>query len=127
MRVTDGCEIDRLFFGDKINSDQHWAAGKLAEAVARANGVKSCLANIERTSGGDRGDRRIGAVWQLAKAIRSVEISEGREASRLLLDTAMDTVVVDSDRLPLLRKSLDALSYYYGLGRWGSFSLRSSR
>ena len=92
IRITDGCELDRLLFEDMITADQHWAGGKLAEAVVRAGGTKSCLANIERTSGGKGNDRRVGAVWRVARAVRSVERREGKQASRLLLDLARDLI-----------------------------------
>ena len=123
MRIIDGCELDRLLFTDLITADQHWAGSKLAEATVRAGGTKSCLANIERTSGGGGGDRRVGAVWQLARAMRSVEQGEGKEASRLLLDVALDLIKIRGDQAPLIRSCLDALSFHYGLGRWDSFSL----
>ena len=123
MRITDGCELDRLLFADLITADQHWAGSKLAEATVRAGGTKSCLANIERTSGGGGSDRRVGAVWQLTKAMRSVERGEGKEASRLLLDVALDLIRIREDQAPLIRSCLDALGFHYGLGRWGSFSL----
>ena len=126
IRITDGCELDRLLFGDLITADQHWAGGKLAEAVVRAGGTKSCLANIERTSGGRGSDRRIGAVWRVARAMRSVERREGKRASRLLLDVAMDLIKIRKAEAPLIRSCLDALGHHYGLGRWESFSLARS-
>ena len=74
MRITDGCELDRLLFDDLINADQHWAGGKLAEAVVRVGGTKSCLANIERTSGGRGSDRSRGCCstwhWTSSKSGR---------------------------------------------------------
>ena len=123
MRITDGCELDRLLFEDMITADQHWAGGKLAEAVVRAGGTKSCLANIERTSGGKGNDRRVGAVWRVARAVRSVERREGKQASRLLLDLALDLIKIREAQAPLIRSCLDALANHYGLGRWESFSL----
>jgi hypothetical protein len=110
-------------FDDLINADQHWAGGKLAEAVVRAGGTKSCLANIERTSGGRGSDRRIGAVWRVARAMRSVERREGKRASRLLLDLALDLIKIREPEAPLIRSCLDALGNHYGLGRWEPFSL----
>ena len=123
MRITDGCELDRLLFDDLIDADQHWAGGKLAEAVVRAGGTKSCLANIERTSGGRGSDHKIEAVWRVARAMRSVERREGKRASRLLLDVAMDLIKIREAEAPLIRSCLDALGNHYGLGRWESFSL----
>jgi hypothetical protein len=123
MRITDGCELDRLLFADLITADQHWAGNKLAEAIARVGGTKSCLANIEKTSGGGIRDRNLGAVWRVAKAVRSVERREGREASRLLLDLALDLIKIREEQAPLIRSCLDALGSHYGLGRWESFSL----
>jgi len=123
MRITDGCELDRLLFDNLINADQHWAGGKLAEAVVRVGGTKSCLANIERTSGGRGSDHKIGAVWRVARAMRSVERREGKQASRLLLDVAMDLIKIREAEAPLIRSCLDALGNHYGLGRWESFSL----
>jgi len=123
IRITDGCELDRLLFEDMITEDQHWAGGKLAEAVVRAGGTKSCLANIERTSGGKGNDRRVGAVWRVARAVRSVERREGKQASRLLLDLALDLIKIREAEAPLIRSCLDTLGNHYGLGRWESFSL----
>ena len=123
IRITDGCELDRLLFEDMITADQHWAGGKLAEAVVRAGGTKSCLANIERTSGGKGNDRRVGAVWRVARAVRSVERREGKQASRLLLDLALDLIKIREAQAPVIRSSLDALGNPYGLGRWASCSL----
>ena len=123
MRIMDGCELDRLLFTDLITADQHWAGSKLAEATVRAGGTKSWLANIERTSGGGGGDRKIGAVWRVATAMRSVEMREGREASRLLLDVAMNLIEIKEEQAPLIRSCLDALGDHYGLGRWEPFSL----
>ena len=123
MRITDGCELDRLLFGHLITADQHWAGGKLAEAAVRAGGTKSCLANIERTSGGRGSDHKIGAVWRVARAMRSVEGREGKRASRLLLDLALDLIKIREAEAPLIRSCLDALGNHYGLGRWESFSL----
>ena len=123
IRITDGCELDRLLFEDMITEDQHWAGGKLAEAVVRAGGTKSCLANIERTSGGRGNDRRVGAVWRVARAMRSVERREGKQASRLLLDLALDLIKIREAQAPLIRSCLDTLGNHYGLGRWESFSL----
>ena len=123
IRITDGCELDRLLFEDMITADQHWAGGKLAEAVVRAGGTKSCLANIERTSGGKGNDRRVGAVWRVARAVRSVERREGKQASRMLLDLALDLIKIREAQAPLIRSCLDALGNHYGLGRWESFSL----
>jgi hypothetical protein len=123
LRVTDGCELDRLLFDDVITADQHWAGGKLAEAVVRAGGTKGCLANTERTSSGGIRDRNLGAVWHIAKAMRSVERREGKAASRLLLNVALDLVEVREEQAPLVRSCLNALANHYGLGRWESFSL----
>jgi len=123
MRVTDGCELDRLLFADLITSDQHWAGGKLVEATVRAGGTKGCLANTERTSSGGIRDRNLGAVWHIAKAMRSVERREGKAGSRLLLNVALDLVEVREEQAPLIRSCLNALGTYYGLGRWESFSL----
>jgi hypothetical protein len=123
LRITDGCELDRLLFDDVITADQHWAGGKLAEAVVQAGGTKGCLANVERTSGGGLRDRNLGAVWRVARAMQSVERREGKPASRLLLDLAFDLIKIREAQAPLIRSCLDALANHYGLGRWESFSL----
>ena len=126
IRITDGCELDRLLFEDMITADQHWAGGKLAEAVGRAGGTKSCLANIEKTSGGGLRDRNLGAVWRVARAMRSVERREGKQGSRMLLDLVLDLIKIREVQAPLIRSCLDALGSHYGLGRWESFSLARS-
>lgn len=123
LRITDGCELDRLVFENLITPDQHWAGTKLAETLTQAGGIKGCLANVERTSGGKGNDRRMGAVWRVAKAMRSVEEKEGRQASRMLLDVALDLTEIRGDRISLVRSCLDALGYHYGLGKWEPFSL----
>ena len=123
IRITDGCELDRLLFEDMITADQHWAGGKLAEAVGRAGGTKSCLANIEKTSGGGLRDRNLGAVWRVARAMRSVERREGKQGSRMLLDLVLALIKIRAAQAPLIRSCLDALGNHYGLGRWESFSL----
>lgn len=129
LRVLDGTELDRLLYTGLISSDQHWAGSKLEQAVVQAGGIKGCLANVERTSGGGGGeDRKVGAIWRVARAVRSVEQREGKKASRLLLDLAMNLVSgIPQGQLPRLRLCLDALAYHYGLGRWESFSLLRPR
>ena len=111
-------------FENLITPDQHWAGTKLAETLTQAGGIKGCLANVDRTSGGGgKDDRRMSAVWQVAKAMRSIEKGEGKVASRLVLDVALDLIEIRGDRISLIRSSLDALGHHYGLGRWEPFSL----
>ena len=65
----------------------------------------------------------MGAVWRVARAVRSVERREGKQASRLLLDLALDLIKIREAQAPLIRSCLDTLGNHYGLGRWESFSL----
>ena len=96
VRVTDGCELDRL--------------------LASLTGPMG---------GGESGGKFVYAIGRVSSAVRQLQVDVGRETVRLVISIIWDEAKISSDsQLAVLRSGLDSLSNYYAANRHVPTSLR---
>jgi hypothetical protein len=126
IRVTDGCELDRLLAGEYITNDQHNAGTKLSWDLDRAGGKRSCIASLNGPmGGGESGGKFVYAIGRVSSAVRQLQVDVGRETVRLVISIIWDEAKISSDsQLEVLRLGLNSLSNYYATNRHIPTSLR---
>lgn len=126
VRVTDGCELDRLLAGEYITNDEHTAGTKLSWDLDRAGGKRSCVASLTGPmGGGESGGKFVYAIGRVSSAVRQLQVDVGRETVRLVISIIWDEAKISSDsQLAVLRSGLDSLSNYYAANRHVPTSLR---
>tara|TARA_R110002020_G_scaffold110945_8_gene256260 strand:- start:223 stop:726 length:504 start_codon:yes stop_codon:yes gene_type:complete len=115
LRVVDGCELDRLLYGNLITPDQHNAGIRLGGDVSRAGCKTNWLAAMNSTGkGGVSGGRFLFAAKRISKAMASVQKECDRVTARLMMSVACDEVTINGPaQLTRLVIGLDALSEHY--------------
>ena len=126
LRVTDGCELDRLLNSQLITGEQHSAGTRLGWDFDRAGGRRSCIATlIGSVGGGETGGRVVYAIGRVTSAVRQLQIDIGREAGRLVILVVGDeTKITSRTQLTCLTAGLNSLSKFYSSRTSAPLSLR---
>lgn len=117
-RVTDSCEIDRLYERDLIDDDQHSAAERLANLcrVARIGGCPTARW-LRSARSSDIPTSQAEALASVGAALAAVEETAGAASRAAVLAVVVDDVRVERRGLDVLRPGLDALAGHLGPGR----------
>lgn len=127
VRVTDGCELDRLLSSQLITEGQHSAGTRLGWDFDRAGGRNSCVATlVGNMGGGETGGRFVYAIGRVTSAVRQLQVDIGRGAVRLVILVVGDeTKITNQKQLHYLTAGLDSLSKFYSSRTLVPLSLRS--
>ena len=126
VRVTDGCELDRLLASQLITEEQHTAGTKLSWDLDRAGGKRSCIASLVGSiGGGEIGGKFVYAIGRVSSAVRQLQSDVGRNTVRLVISVIWDeSKIANQSQLRSLRSGLSSLSNYYAVNRHIPASLR---
>jgi hypothetical protein len=127
MRVTDGCEIDRLLMAGRITDLEHSTCGALLRDMHDAKLLGCKTAKFEVFIGDKRqaADMQATALQKVIGAMRSIERAHGIPARMMMLAVLLEDRAVRQGSEDMLRNAIAAVEGFYDEWR-GSRAVRAS-